>query len=135
VWKGAVHVFGSRTAIDGKKCERLGLAEDCEWESLPILSSNRYCFNPVVWQGAIYLCGGWCNFIEVWDGQAFTKLLEPQIPQIYDSVASCTDGKKLHVFGLTRQVVLSKYSDANVISFKTYENKISYLLHSITCKI
>lgn len=129
VWRGAVHVFGSRTAVDGKRCERLGLAEDCDWESLPLLSSNRYCFNPVVWQGAIYLCGGWCDFIEVWDGQAFAKLLEPQISYIHNSV-SCTDGSKLHIFATTQQVVLSKRPDANVISRKTYENKIYNLLYS-----
>ena len=123
VWKGAVHVFGSLTDIDGKRCERLGLAEDCNWESLPLLSSKRCCFTPVVWQGAIYLSGG-CNFIEIWDGQAFKKLSDPQISSSFS--VSCTHGNKLHIFGNTRQVVLSQRSDTDAISFKTYENTISY---------
>ena len=119
VWKGAVHVFGSRSYIAGKRCERLSLSRGSNWQALPLLANSHYCFNPVVWKATIYICGGWCTSIEVWDGRTFS-VLEPQLPSRVQSCISCTDRSQLYILGSSFSIALSKRSDTAAVCLEEF---------------
>ena len=69
VWKRAVHVFGSWLRNEGQLCESFDITA---WTALPKMFHMRAYFTPVVWQEAVYLCGGHINTIEVYDGVSYS---------------------------------------------------------------
>lgn len=106
LWCRSIYVFGSFVSEGATKSECFSLREQF-WSSLPDMQTNRSCFTPVVWQSAVYLCGGnQNNTVEVWDGHCMT-LLDFLLPVKGNTVGCVQRDEMLLVNGDTL-LVLSK---------------------------
>lgn len=109
LWKSAMNVFGgyptNPATETGRLCERF-MMNYGKWEMLPALYQMRYCFNPVLWQRAAYICGGFTTSIEVFNGTAFT-LLTLQLPEKDSPTIACCRGGDLVILSHSNIVVLS----------------------------
>lgn len=110
MWRGAVHVFGSRTPEGSQQVERLRLSRGSRWKHLPELPRQRWLFTAVVWQRAVYLCGGnYIGEIDVWDGEEFSTLeIKLSTTEGYNA---CAVGEELYILGNTTLAVLTKKSN------------------------
>lgn len=118
VWKGAVHVFGSRTTLDGKRCERLSLSRGSGWQDLPLLEHHHYYSNSTVWGEAIYIYG--CSNIEVWDGHSF-RTLALQLPRW--PCVTCSDRNYFYILGETKFFVLSKHPETAALRYEAFQHE------------
>jgi len=113
VWKRAVHVFGSCLGDEGRLCESLDITA---WTALPKMHHMRAYFTPVVWQEAVYLCGGHINTIEVYDGVSM-ELLPLRLPERSATMA-CAKGETLLMITERHSTLLSgkknTFSDASL---------------------
>ena len=108
LWNGAMNVFGgfpTSSTETGRLCERFMMSLGV-WEMLPPLNQMRYCFNPVFWQSAAYLCGGFTTSIEVFNGTTFT-LLTPQLPEKDSPTIACCRGGDLVILSHNNVAILS----------------------------
>jgi hypothetical protein len=105
VWKDAVLVFGSSSRPEGVKCESLQLTAS-QWTFLPELYQPRWDFTPVIWQEAVFLCGGMCSLIEMFNGVTI-NVLKLNLLQFGKAVA-CTQGENLLILTSKHLTTLSK---------------------------
>lgn len=105
VWKGRAHVFGSYVGSGG--CEGESWMErEVQWTALPQMRKQRSCFTPVIWDQAIYLCGGRNNTtVETYDGVDL-RLLSLSLPE--GGSMACLKGATLLLFTPAYFVILSK---------------------------
>ena len=111
-WRGAVHVFGSFGCQDeDTKGECLSQRT---WRPLPEMHQARFCFSPVVWSGAVYLCGGAANStVEVYDGQCM-RLLDIKLPRWAKNAVCLVRGENMLIFLLRYTVTFSMSQDRRV---------------------
>jgi len=77
-----VYVFGGLEVVEGEEkftnsCESLDLSNPVQWKALPDQIQHRVCYNPCVWTGEIWLCGGRNTTIEVFSPASLTFRLIP----------------------------------------------------------
>lgn len=108
-WEEAVLVFGTYMGNGNRKCEKFVLA--CkQWSGLPDMNEPRSYFRPAKWQKAVYLCGGYCLQIEVFDGVSMNSL-ELRLPESARTLA-CTYDDKLLILTTSYYITLSKSADS-----------------------
>jgi len=122
-WRGRIHVFGSYCGPGGEKCERLPLFPvGSAWEQLPDMQFRRALFTPVVWNSAVYLCGGYENSsIEAFNGETM-QLLSISLPQRDASPSlACLKNTTLLVFTSNFLVKISMQGTDFTLTTNTLE--------------
>ena len=60
-------------------CEKFQLANN-QWTNLPKMKEARYCFNPCLFSGIIYLCGNYSQVMEAFSPERDDFLRDVQVP-------------------------------------------------------
>ena len=94
MWQRAVYAFGSFHVSGGTTCERLSSLEPA-WQEVGEMLKRRAQFTPVIWQEAVFLCGGFPHnsSVERYDGR-FRLVLDLKQG---DNAVSCVCGDTLVV--------------------------------------
>lgn len=108
-WEEAVLVFGTYEDKWSRKCEKFTCAAK-QWSGLPDMHEGRSYFRPAKWQNAVYLCGGYCLQIEVFDGISM-NLLQLMLPESTRTLACQYDGK-LVILTISHYITLTKSADS-----------------------
>lgn len=93
--KGTVFVFGGsyppgykRKSYIVKNGESMAMTERL-WREVPDMREERYCFNPCLFHGLIYLCGYGSCLIDAFDPE-LVQFTEPQpVPTVPESHFCC----------------------------------------------